>query len=514
MKTLIIVAALLSAAPGFEDAVLLITGAGTLEELDESTLERFRALSLSPLDLNSSSRSRLLASGLFSPFQVASLLDYRQRTGDILSPVELGLVDGFSAQLAGALTHFVRMDSSSPPGRRRSGKLRAGIMVRGSARASDDTLFAYGSKIKLELGDVAELNWGTRTTYSDKTLRPGTVSAAVYGRKYLGKVVLGHFGARFGQGLAQWSGFSLQPYGSSSSFRKSGTGFSPTASFSPDHCGVAADFELGRWTAGAAYSFTDKTPMASVSYTARTFTAGAVATGKAASVFWQAGFSGVSIYGELAWKERLQACAGIVWVPVYGSRICACGRYIDGQPELLAGAGTRTLDAVLALRESMQRVTLKFSPSFAAGPLSVTPSLRLAAKHTELWRVEGRGELQLDLAGWMLRSRLDIVRSVATSWLVNAEAGHAEGKLKAYLRWTLFRIDNWADRIYVYERDAPGSFNVPAYYGKGWSLSLAASWKASRRHAFHLRASYLAYPWMADSKPARTELKLQYQLSL
>ena len=46
-----------------------------------------------------------------------------------------------------------------------------------------------------------------------------------------------------------------------------------------------------------------------------------------------------------------------------------------------------------------------------------------------------------------------------------------------YLRGTLFFIDEWDDRIYAYERDAPGSFNVPAYYGRGYSLSLVARQK-------------------------------------
>ena len=42
--------------------------------------------------------------------------------------------------------------------------------------------------------------------------------------------------------------------------------------------------------------------------------------------------------------------------------------------------------------------------------------------------------------------------------------------------------DNWNDRIYCYERDAPGSFNIPAYYGRGWAASLVGRLK--------LRADY------------------------
>lgn len=511
---LILLLSLLSFFPDFDAAVLQITGAGSVEELDETTLERFRTLSLHPVELNSAGRSRLRSCGLFSDFQVASLLDYRSRTGDILSFVELSLVDGFPPGFVEALKHFVRLESSGPPGRRHDRRLHADLMLRGAMRASDDTVHAEGGKLKLALGEVAELNWSTRTTYSDGVLRPGTISAAVYGHKYLGKIVMGHFNARFGQGLAQWSGFSLQPYGSVSSLRRSGTGFSATGSFSPELCGIAADWDLGRWNVGAAYSFVGKLPVANISYVGQRFTAGATATSRAVSIDWRVGIPDASIYGEVAWNGALQAVAGVMWVPSYGNKIAALGRYVEGVPELIAGAGTRSLDAVAAISSRQFRSMARWSPALSLGPLAFTPSLRLAARCSESWRLEGRGELGLTWNGWLLHSRLDIVHSNGTSWLINAEAGRTEGKLKAYFRWTLFRVEDWANRIYVYERDAPGSFNVPAYYGKGWSLSLAGSWRPSRRHAFYFRASYIAYPWMDAPKPSRTEVKLQYQLCL
>ena len=74
----------LSAGPGFEEAVLFLSGASCIEELDESTLEHYRALELHPVELNMATRSRLISSGLMSAFQAASLLDARAQTGDIL----------------------------------------------------------------------------------------------------------------------------------------------------------------------------------------------------------------------------------------------------------------------------------------------------------------------------------------------------------------------------------------------------------------------------------------------
>lgn len=519
MKLISLIAAALVAVsppPGFDSAVLVITGASCMEDLDESLLERFHSLEQHPLDLNAAGRSRLLSSGLLNAFQAASLLEYRQQTGDILSYTELSLIDGFPKEYTEALRLFTTLGLSDKPPGHRERRSRHDVMLRGSVRVNEGSQPqpAWGVKYKYSLGERAEFNWGTRITYSDPQVRPGTISAAFYGRRYLGKVVIGHFAARFGQGLAQWSGFSMSAYSGVSCLSRSGTGFSSTGSMTPELCGIAADFNFGHWSAGCAYSFSGKMPMANLTYIARTFTIGVTASSKALSADWRIGIPNASVYGELTWKDGPQALCGIMWVPVYGTRIAALGRYVNGIPEAVAGIGAKGLDAVAAWSSTQARIMAKYSPSMPLGPFSFTPSLRLAARHKEAWRLEGRGELQLDIDGWVLHSRLDVVHCSGTSWLVNAEAGRSEGKLRAWLRWTLFKVENWDDRIYVYERDAPGSFNVPAYYGKGWSISAYAAFKPVARHSFYTRVSYIAYPWMTDPKLSRIEVKLQYQFSL
>ena len=505
-----------SPAMGFEEAVLALTGASCMEDLDETTLERFRLLEAHPIDLNSCGRGRLLSCGLFNAFQVASLLEYRRQGGDILSFTELSLVDGFPPEIVEALRLFTIVEPSGRPPGQGYGRSHHSLMLRGAVKKEGEKDFntAWGIKYKYSLGDRAEFNWGTRTTYSDGKLTPGTISAAVYGRKHLDKIVLGHFAARFGQGLAQWSGFSMSPYSGVSCLTRSGTGFSATSSMSPDLFGAAADFSAGRWTAGIGYSFNGRLPIAHATYTARTFTAGVTATSKAISTDWRVGIPNASIYGELAWKNGFQGLCGLMWVPKYGCKTAAVIRYVNGVPEAIAGIGTPSLNAVAAWSSEQVRLMAKYSPELSAGIINITPSIRLAARRSDTWRLEGRGELKLETHGWALRSRLDIVRCADVSWLVNAEAGREEGRLRAWLRWTLFKVENWADRIYVYERDAPGNFNVPAYCGKGWGLAAYAVFKPNRRHSLYLRLSYKAYPWMSEPKPSRAEVKLQYQLSL
>ena len=87
--------------------------------------------------------------------------------------------------------------------------------------------------------------------------------------------------------------------------------------------------------------------------------------------------------------------------------------------------------------------------------------------------------------------------------------------LSVWLRQGLFRIDDWDDRIYVYERSAPGAFNVPAYYGRGLWTALMLSARISSELKLYLRASYTAYPFMPQEKrkPGKAELEIQYVCS-
>ena len=92
-------------------AMLFLSGASSPEDLSETEIERFEQLSRHRLHLNSAGRSRLIACGLFSAYQIASLEDYRSRYGDILSFTELSAVDGFGEEYAEALSYFVSLEN-------------------------------------------------------------------------------------------------------------------------------------------------------------------------------------------------------------------------------------------------------------------------------------------------------------------------------------------------------------------------------------------------------------------
>ena len=295
----------------FEDAVLLLCGAGTLEELSEDEWERYRHLADHPLDLNACTRSAMLSSGLFSPFQAASLLDRRMRDGDILSYTELAYTDGFTPELARALSHFVVLRSRNPPGKPSVPQLHASLLLRTSCSGSSSVLAAraalqtaaahstsganssasgknpsvatssfasgknpsaatsssasgkndpfsgsaaFGIKTAISLEGRLDAFWSARKSYSDRTFGPGTISLAIYGKSIPGRILLGDYSARFGQGLLLWSGFSIAGFSSVQSFRRNASGLSASSSFTRTLHGIGLDLTLGRSTISAVWS--------------------------------------------------------------------------------------------------------------------------------------------------------------------------------------------------------------------------------------------------------------------
>jgi hypothetical protein len=94
------------------------------------------------------------------------------------------------------------------------------------------------------------------------------------------------------------------------------------------------------------------------------------------------------------------------------------------------------------------------------------------------------------------------------------ESGYRNDYFAMYLRCGIFKADDWADRIYVYERDAPGSFNVPAYYGRGiWSAAVLR-WRFARWGKAYLRASLCSYALMKEPKPGKAELRFQVEFDI
>ena len=509
----------------FENSVLVLSGASCIEELTQDELDRYQSLAEHPLDLNLAGKARLLSSGLFSQYQAASLTDYRSRSGDILSFSELGLVDGFSPEFAEALKPFVVLRTDSAPGQRKRQRLDQSVTAGASAR--HDGQYTARIKYSAELGERAEFRWTSRTTYSEPEFRPGTFSAAYYGKRILGKVVLGHFSARFGQGLALWSGFSMSGYSSAASFRKNASGISTTGSATAELFGVASDWNAGKFTISAAYSFIGKRIIGNLSWTTRRLTLGVTATGSAVSLDWRLPLPDISVFGELCsdYEGRFRGTGGLIWIPEYGRKYALQARWHDAAYKEYSGvaAGVETPSAICTVdaarrndkMEAQYKGLVQLKPQFAVGQLALMPQIRWSGRLRPSDEFRLRNDLRADIAaewrGWTLSGRFNALWCQEFGWLWYAQAGRKTESFTLSIRGGIFRIDNWNDRIYVYQQDAPGTFNVPAFYGRGWNLSLYAAVHIGRHHSIWLRAESIQYPWNLSEKPGRLEFRLQYR---
>lgn len=517
-------------------AALELTGGAEEEALDEQALARFDHYRNHPVRINRLPRSRLLATGLFSVYQVATLLDYRQHEGDVLSVTELARIDGFGIRNARALAPFLSFASDRLPGQtEEDDRLQAGATF----RATKGSAGWQGSGKALVEGRRWEAGLAGKAVPGD---RPALTSgfAAFQGRRLPLTVIAGDFQARFGQGLALWSGFSLSGIPTVTALYKRPAGLSPVRSYGGSgYRGLAADLSLGRWTlsafaaarsgllSGGNLSWYGK--YGQVSVTAFHDPAG--------SSKWAADgrfcLGGTECFAEVA-RDRAASCTAVVGGLVFPwgeSRLGLVRRHYpaDYAPEH-AGAirsGTKVRDEeglTLAFGNALLDLSLDaaYHPSRREGQLkgvfsgtlqrgAWTWKWRLAERYRSAAprnRTDVRADLGWTRGAWTLNARLNAVRSKRTGWLAYAESGWQQGNWLAWLRGTLFRVDDWEDRVYAYERNAPGSFSVPAYYGRGFGVSCYAGRKGKHWKAW-LQASLLAYPWMETKKPGKAGLRLQ-----
>jgi hypothetical protein len=153
----------------------------------------------------------------------------------------------------------------------------------------------------------------------------------------------------------------------------------------------------------------------------------------------------------------------------------------------------------------------------------LTDALRLSLRLNErirnweerIFKTDFRSDLSYISGRFQTTLRLNVMDYIGTGFLSYLEGTYRYEVMTLHLRQGLFLINNWDDRIYAYEHDAPGSFTVPAYYGRGVWTAFTASLKFSGRGRLYARASFISYPMMKaeKKKPGRAELKLQYVLS-
>ena len=537
------------------EEILTLTGETDIESLDVSLAERFAHYRAHPLRINDLSRSRLLSSGLLTPYQVATLLDYRSSQGDILSAGELELIDGFGPVQTKALTPFVSFASDRLPGaEHQESRFGGEVTLRGGWMGDS---YNTGLRLNLNRTDRWEIGLAARTqTGETLSWRPSGRSAflAYYGRRHLGQLIIGDFNARFGQGLALWNGFGLSGVATPAAFIRRPTGLSVSRSYAGSGWrGLAMDWNFGRWTMTAfsalhgpsggnvawygRYGQVSATGFVRSEDLVRRMSSDTTDVSSYARAALDARFClrGVDLFAEVARDlpgGSVAAVGGLIFPVGDGRRMALLVRHYpaaySGRDAGAVRSSTKVSDeegAAIAWENRSQSVSLDaaWHPSKQQGQFKLVTNGTLLTRGPWTWKYRFTGryrsaeprlraDFRTDLAWtqgeWTLDGRTEVCYSQKAAFLVYAEAGRKSGNHFVWLRGTAFRVDDWESRIYAYERNAPGTFSVPSYYGRGYSLAVYAGRKG-KHWSVWLQGSLLAYPWMEKQKPGKAGLRLQ-----
>ena len=556
------------------EIILAVIGAADVEDADQYEVERLSSLLERPLRLNQATSSRLLSSGLFSQYQAASILDYRRRHGDILSFSELALVDGFNESFTRLIRPFIDL-SSGVLATGETGRSNQEMRLRSGSRIGDETTWNYAAKYEFESYSGVSAGLAVSRSASSDSNLPDSFSAnfEYESVRVPVKFIAGDYTARFGQGLAMWNGMSMSGLSSPSTFLRRSSAYTRSSSFTGNYAltGVAASISLEDIAINASLALPgvkslraspDKVsvlPLMNLTWNRRhgqvgvthylDFRNGINDMKTSLDMAWC--IRGTDIFAELAydWKEKVPAglagasfplgesFRGAVMTRVfpmnYASERSGAQRSLtkcsneysltmaaEYQGSGRAHVGSVSVD-VACFPESKadnpdggRQIKVLASWAWTSDRTSVKVRVNERVRN---WGQMNRTDLRLDVSfpiGWIdMNIRSNLLYSKAFAALIYAEAAYVGKSCSAYIRSGVFKVDNWDDRIYVYERDAPGSFNVPAMYGRGVWGAATVSWRLTRRLKLYGRASYTSYPFMEKKKPGRAELKLQCVVS-
>ena len=497
-------------------AARYLSGASSEEQVDEYWIERLDARAGRRIRIN---EKTVRADGLLSDYQLASLADYKARCGDVLSWEELALVDGFSHEAVEALRPFLSLASHRLPGQTDTIRIRGHALVRG-------TLSTVGSKARAQ-GEYWRAGGAWRGS-------DGTFYAEGSWRGH--RLLLGHYNLRLGQGLAYWSGFSLSSLSTVDAFIRRTPGASPVWSYNSSsvYLGGVYEYTSAHWRALAFGSLSGSFG-AHADWLGRNGQVGLSigwnsslmpgSTGHlllSADTRWN--WRGADLCAEIAWKNGSLGGLAAFRKSIGPLKVALQGRVLpsrfsnkkNGEYALATGLSFQSSNYVNSVPEHKASLTLDASllpiPSTGtrdrlqvrgyaiwqwqfATAWSVELRLTERYRNYERPRTDLRADFRFANGPWLATARLEGVHCQQFGFLNYWEGGYKQKeKFAVYLRLTGFIIDAWDDRVYCYERDAPGAFSIPTYAGRGGMISLVGSWK-HRFRRLTLKA-YFRGSWM------------------
>lgn len=515
-------------------AALYLSGASSEEEIDQEWIQRLEGMGKVRINSNR------IRPGLLTDYQIATLADYRARQGDILSWEELMLVDGFGREAVEAMRPFLSLESRRLPGTVDTVRTRAEALVR-------TTLKNVGIKAKVT-GEYWRVGGAWRnpdwTAHAEADTR-------------IGRFVLGDFNVRYGEGLAQWSGFSMESLSTVDAFIRRASSIAPVWSYTSSsvHRGGAYEYGGQHWRASAWGTLT-KVFGTHAEYLGRwghagTTVAWSPSEGLSVSLEGRLNLRGIDATAEVACRSRAVAGkASARWKAGDNGKLAVQARVIpsrfsgkkNGEYALAAGYALqsgqwKSLAGKTGFGSSVPSYKLSFTLDAAMLPVGgvdprrlqiraygnwdwqIAPAWALSVRLTERYRnyenprTALRADIRFAHGPWLSVLRGEAVRCKSWGLLSYLEGGYKNETLSSYLRFTAFSIPEWADRIYSYERDAPGTFSVPAYSGTGISASLVAGYKL-RLGRVTLKANLRGAYMLRIGRESTPTLNFQLQCSL
>ena len=539
-------------------AVMRFMGVTDLEDVDSYEVERLSEYYYDPINLNLTSVSDLQKSGLLTYYQIVSLTDYRTRHGDVLSFTELSAVDGFSSAVVGVLSPFVSLKSRKDVGDTGQNSVNQDFAIRSGYKSNEGDQYMYGLKYRMNSERIL-LGLSASKSYDAGMYYPSAYSGNISWNYRSGKLIVGDLNARFGQGLCLWNSAVFSGLDLPSAYMRKPTGITPTNSFTGSSAltGFAADICIGKWKVSAMlampgikkqdflslmpavnvaryghYGMLSMTHMMSYSDVfLSTYRIPQMRTSADASIC----INGVNVFGEAAFDWVYQKLAVVCGTDLMVSEMLRMAVLLKYYP---SEGFSNDYGMAVSGEVNHGRLNGNFSleGSYYPEPKSKTAGTCLQVKTqmelnymlADKFMLELRMKERFRTWGFMFKtdirigakyksdiltiaSRFNFLSHDRISMLGYVEGGYTPAVLSVFLRLGLFKIDDWDDRIYVYERDAPGNFNIPAYYGRGFWTSAFLSFKPERWLKVYLRASYISYVFMPyeTRKPGKAELKLQ-----
>ena len=572
------------------EAVMMFLGTASEEDMDSYDVELLEELLRNPVRINLGSVARLEESGLMTHYQAVSLADYRKRHGDVMSLTELSAVDGFGEDYVRRLAPFISLDSFRLPSERWRDSLILEHELSARTAVKSGRHPSYGIKYRLKAGERLTVGFAATHTGVSASMKPDALSGNMSWRfrNQDCTLILGDYNARFGQGLAFWTGMSMGGAPSPSSMMKRSTGLTGSSSFTGSYAmrGAACAFALGRTRIssfisvsssdngfhllpGLNVSVYNRNGLVSVTHYAdmSLLSQNSSLNDMKTSLDLAMCVKGSDFFAEVAydWKSAVIASlAGCVfpagddlkfgvmaraYPSAYSSSRSAafrsltkcCNEFSLSLSSELSSGKWVELEGRQGFVSTSRRHSAVFSVDMACFPepkddddarslqlkaridweLILSGSWKMKFRLSERirtwndpYRTEIRTDLVLDSPPWSASMRADVVRCVGIGCLSYLEAGCSGNGDAVYVRAGMFKADDWEDRIYAYERDAPGSFNVPAYYGRGFWAAMTARWRFSRWGKLYFRAAATSYVFMKEKKPGKAELKFQLEVDL